>query len=223
MSRARWTPPEDALLSLVYPSGRLPAARTALPHRSSHAIYRRVFRLGISQHGHWTAAECDRLRLLWGDGGNIYTIARKLGRPAGGTFEKACDLGLPIGTPQGFERMTHAARRAGYDISTLTMILRWAGKPRHPALSHPHGQRRQRGHVVDPIDVDDAVAAWNETESVRRAAQRAHVDYRTLVRGLDAIGIHMPGGRRMLRVTDMQVQAALATRRAQTKVCEVEA
>ena len=208
-SRRPWTSAEDDALRLAYTTGGPTAARQALPHRSLPSLHKRACKLRCTRIPHWTPEEDSRLRLLWGDGHTVNYVARKLGRPPFGVYERARTIGLPCGCPQGHEYMTHAARRTGYTIPALRHILRWAGVPIRPAMSLPT-PRPKRGRVVDSGDLDDALDRWIQTEPVESAACRIGACGETVKRRLAVIGIAMPGGRRHLRVTADQVNHALA-------------
>ena len=212
--RQDWSPAEDEVLLKAYARGGLQAAKAVLPGRTGPSIYHRVSRQkGAVICLPWSKRDDARLRLLWGgDGGSLKVIARKLGRTVRATYQRAQALGLPLGCPQGHEYLSHAAERTGYALSQLRAILEWAGVTIRPALSRPT-RKPQRAHTVDSYDVDVAIERWQQGEPVETAARRLGAcSGETLKRYLRRLGIRPPGGRRHLRVTDDQIQAALALR-----------
>ena len=162
-------------------------------------------------HTHWTPAEDAQLRLLWDDGVALKTLARRLDRTANAICRRVRELGLRAGMPRDAESLVQAAKRTGYRIPTLRKILAWAGvciRNRRTSWTKP---RRFRQSFVDQLAVDDAIAAWQRTESLTRAAERAGVSQPRLTNRLRKLGIIRPVGRKgsTIRVTDEQVRAAM--------------
>jgi hypothetical protein len=214
MNGVPWTPAEDESVRRLYPTAGPAAALAALPGRSLNAVHLRAHGLGCTRHPHWTPRDDARLRLLWGDGRPLPYLARKLGRSELGVYEHARVIGLPVGCPQGWEYLSHAADRTGYHESQLRRILKAAGKRLTPALSLP-GPRRPRASVVDPQDVDDAITRWQTSEPAERAARRLGHCGEMLRRRLRLLGLAAPlspSTRRHVRVSDDQIRAALAVR-----------
>jgi hypothetical protein len=216
MNGVPWTPAEDESVRRLYPTAGPAAARAALPGRSLNAVHLRAHGLGCTRHPHWTPRDDARLRLLWGDGRPLPYLARKLGRSQLGVYEHAYSLGLPVGCPQGWEYLSHAADRTGYHESQLRRILKAAGKRIARALALPgKGRSRPRACIVEPQDCDDAITAWNAAEPAERAARRLGHCGEMLRRRLRLLGLAAPiraGTRRHIRVTSDQIRAALAVR-----------
>lgn len=207
-----WTAAEDAALREVYPSG-IKAACEALPHRSQVAIYHRASRLfGASICRSWTDVDRDRLAFLWGADHSLEHIARQLGRTPDACYHYARDLGLIPGCPRGWEYLSVAGERTGYDITTLRRIMAWAGYPIHRSLSR--GKAKNWRHVADSLEINDAVKRWNETETCNKAAMRRGVCQETLRRRLARLGIVRREGESELRVTDEQADRAMALKLA---------
>jgi len=194
---AEWTMAEDALVRSLYAVQGARACADALPGRSVTAVMKRARKLGLATHRRWTDLDYKRLRLLWGDGLSLETIAKKLGRTPKTTYWRAQHLGLPLGCPQGYEYLTAASERTGYDRTSLRIILRWAGVDVYRAItreSKPRGRLKRhsfRHHYVDPDRVDEAVAGWLRTECVEAAARRIGVCGETIRRWLIDAG-HTP-------------------------------
>jgi hypothetical protein len=216
---ARWTADEDAVLRRSYIDGGIEAARAALPHRTQSSIYRRAERIGATRRKRWTSADDASLRNLWGTETDLSEIAERLGRTLLTIYWRAQKLGLTLGCPEGWEYMTHAARRTGYTTSQLRRILEAAGAEISEAMTRrsPRRGRRpmHRHHIVMPEVVDSAVSRWLETEPLETAARRRGLCSETLARRLRDAGIDKPKnmGRRWWRVTDDEVERALAHHR----------
>lgn len=210
-----WTVREDNALRAAYLAGGYKAAVRALPGRTAGSIFHRAQRKGLLVRRRWTRADDERLRTLWDLGVAIAWVARELGRTQATTYWRAQKLGLPLGCPDGFEYLSVAADRTGYDASQLRRVLRWAGVPIRVSLGRPT-QAGRRFHIVDPLDVDDAIAAWHETETLHSAAQRFGVADETMRRWLAAIGVDDNGRefRTHWRIKSVDVDRAVAARRA---------
>lgn len=224
MIREPWTEPESDLVRLLYPVGGIEACLRALPLRSRAGILQHTFkRLRLAVHRPpWTAAEDGRLRLLWGDGHSLAHVAQNLRRRPRGVYQRAVILGLPIGCPQGHEYFSDAAERVGYSRAALRHILAWHSVRLHPSLGLGKGAHRH--HTVDTADVDEAVEAWTRTEPVGRAAARRGLCPRTVRVYLHALGLRSSGRRRHLRVTEEEVDRAMALRCAvRNKPAEIAA
>lgn len=182
-----WTAAEKRRLEDAYTKGGIHAARAALPDRGDSGIYHMAKRLGLKRRRRWTADDDERLRAQWGLE-DIYVIARNLGRTRLTVYWRAYELDLPLGCPEGWEYVSDAAARAGYATATLWRILKFA---RVRVLhSYSRNQGRQRGnHIVEPLDVDDAVKAWLETETLTEAARRLGVNPESLHRWCDEAGV----------------------------------
>lgn len=124
--RKSWSADEDRVLRHAYADGGIEAAQAALPERSACAIYRRAERLGISRRRRWTEADDQRLRKFWDGELSLREIAKRLQRTEATTYWRAQKLGLPLGCPDGWEYLTHAAQRTGYATKQLRPILYWA-------------------------------------------------------------------------------------------------
>ena len=140
------------------------------------------------------------------------SMAARLKRTALACYTRGRTIGLRAGCPQGSEYLSHAAARTGYAVSQIRDILRWAGYPIKRAVSMPRRNPRWCSYVVDPHDVNAAIARWHDTESCESAARRLGVCGVTLRYRLRAIGLQAPGSHRQLRVTQEQVEHALALR-----------
>lgn len=165
-----WTSADLAALALVYAEGGIAAARTAFPSRSRWALFHAAARVGATRRPLWTRREDERLRTEWGTL-SMRALSRLFGRPRDGVYMRAKTLGLEAGCPAGCEYLSHAAARCGYTTGQLRRILAWSGVRVRESYSRTHGPRRPF-HIVDPLDVDDAVEAWHRTETLEAAARR---------------------------------------------------
>jgi hypothetical protein len=157
--------------------------------------------MGSRHHRRWTPREDRDLSMSWGLEA-LSQLARRLGRTPITIYWRARKLGLRLGAPEGMEYLQHAAARAGYTTGQLRRILRAADVTLRCTPSRPDAKRHGRGlrpfhrfHYVDPIDVDDAVAAWCRQETTEGAARRHGVCGDTIRRLLLAAG-HAPPRRR---------------------------
>lgn len=166
----------------------------------------------------WTHDDDDkRLRRLWDGEQTLRHIAIALDRTPITTYWRAQRLGLPLGCPDGWEALTHAAIRTGYGTGQLRRILAACGiepTKRITRILPVRGNRRQvqRCHIVWPADVDAAVESWCEADTLEGHARRRGVCAETLRRRLDSIGITRPAdlGKRHWRLSEEDVERALS-------------
>lgn len=161
-----WSPERDAEVRRRYPkeSGEALAASLGI---STSALWQRVNRLGIAKHPRWTAADDERLLLLWGET-SLEGVAAAMGRTVRAAYWRAKLMGLPLGCPQGHEYLSAAAARTGYATYQLREILKHARVAIKRAMVRPTGPRSVRlHHVVVPFDVDRAVECWLQKERRR--------------------------------------------------------
>lgn len=128
-------------------------------------------------------------------------IGKKLGRRPSAVARMAERLGLGQGCPRGYEYVSEAAERCGYTRRQMVLILAFGGV----RMRLPSSRRARTGHraqrVVDPTDVDEAVALWCSTETISEAAQRNRVSRFVLERLVLADERTPPrNGRHRLRV-----------------------
>ena len=128
----------------------------------------------------WTEHDQNYLCMYWGLR-PIVAIATALGRTPTAIYERAREMGLGAGCPQGAEYLSTAAARAGYDLSALRRILRWANVPVRRTTSHP-AHTAGRSHVVEPVAVDAAIAKWVALETSADAARRVGLSQETMAR-----------------------------------------
>lgn len=134
----------------------------------------------------WSASEDEKLRVSWGEV-TVPDLAGMLRRTEWAVYRRARDLGISVGCPRGYEWLTAAARRTGYDVATLRSVLDDAGVAMRPALHRLDYTPRSGRVYVDPFDVDAAVAARNLTETLSSAATRRGIEHRRLIRALAGV------------------------------------
>jgi len=210
---AAWTDQDDQALRASWGPGGIAAARAALPDRSVVALCHRARRLGLSRRRRWTPKDDAQLRALWNGDHDLEQIAARCGRSPATTYWRAQKIGLPLGCPDGWEHVTTACRRTGYDLSQLRRLLAADGATVRVAITKRdvrNGQTR-RTHIVPIREVDAAVAAWVEEEPVHVAARRLGLGGEALARRLRALGLEKPRrGKAHWRVTQEQAEAAAA-------------
>lgn len=207
-----WTADEDAILRARYETEGAAAMARALG-RPLTSIHHRTQRLKLYTHRKWTKADDNNLAMMWGEL-SLTWIARRLKRTRVATYYRARALGLGCGTPRGMEYVRNAADRAGFALDSLMLVLAWAGVTVRPAMSRPSDSRR-RFHIVDPQDVDDAVARWMASETMDAAGKRLGFDGATIARWVERSGrapVPRPGARRHWRVPTEIIDQVVAAR-----------
>lgn len=203
-----WTESEIATLRAVYQHGGSHAAVAALPHRSRPSIFQKAIRLGLrNKRSKWTAGDHARLRRLWNADLTLEAIATALGSTPIGVIGVAKRLGLPA-VPEGFEYLTHAAKRTGVDVHQLRRILHACHVWVRPTLSRPPPKGVTPSHkrlMVWPAEVDDAIAEWFARETLQSAGERLGMTDASLKRRLAAAGV---GKRRRARNARWRLSAA---------------
>jgi transposase-like protein len=163
-----WTPSEEAVLRESY--GRIHAKTIGKKlGRSVGAVMHRAGRTGLKSRRRWSAEDDQQLRAEWGEC-SLGQIAKKMSRTPATIYWRAKEIELELGCPRGLEYLTTAAERTGYDTAPLRRILKAHGVRLLPAFSRPTGARRHY-HVVDPQDVDDAIAKHLAGASVQELAR----------------------------------------------------
>lgn len=202
-----WLDADIARLRDAYARGGLRTAGLAFPARTRASLCQQAHRLGICRERRWTHQDDARLIDLWGEGTSLATMAARFHRTPLAVFARGKQLGLSVGVPQGFELITHAARRTGYDVKQLRQILHWARVRIRPALCEPSRYVRCPRKIVDSFEADVAVERWLETEPLSRVAKRLRLCDRTVARKLTRSGFQRRGWQ--YRVTEEQVKRAL--------------
>jgi hypothetical protein len=214
-----WSKREEEILREAWASGGKRAAMAALPGRTLKAIYDKTKRAGIRKPRWrlWSKEDEQRLRGMWGYETST-SIARALDRVPSGVYAKAMEIGLRSDVPEGYERLSACARRMGYNLQSLRIILRWAGiktRPhvfkRRPGARTPSGRcGRFHQRIVDSEEAEAAVVRWSKTEPIRVIARRLSTEYHKILRLLGAAGV------KALRTSD----GSRAHWRVDTETCE---
>lgn len=216
-----WTDAEDSVLREHYHRGPDAAVRH-LPSRSRVAIKQRAWKLGLHARHPWNAVEDRKLAVWWESGLRLDAIAKKMDCTKTAVYHRARQIGLRLGCPDGFEYVTQAAKRTGFHGDTLLRILDAADVQQHTSLSAPWMKDwggNYRWRYVDPIEVDEAVAAWMASEPVTTAARRHGIADQVLRRWLrkeGVIGGASKQGKPHQRVRSEVVDRVVAERRARS-------
>lgn len=212
-----WTPAEDEVVRTMYRAIGDVATAAMLPGRSLVSVQKRASALGCAIRPDWSPSEDKQLILLWESGLRLSAIAKQLGRPAHGVYNRALKLGMQAGCPQGFEYLSAAMQRAGFNSTDqLRRVLKWAGVQVHMALSQPKTRHVSwHHHYVDPTQVDEAVARWVRSETLVDAAKRHGISDMIMRKWLlraGVIGARM-GARTHRRVDPEVVDRVMAERK----------
>jgi transposase len=167
MASKPWTDEEDALIRDIYPTDATACAARLFP-RTSGAVAIRAFRLGVRNRPTWTAADDVEIWNNWGVLSSEQIAEKLCGRTAGAVRARAKKLGLRTGCPNGYEYITRAAKRTGYELNSLRSILRYAGV----RIGRSEASLVESRYFVDPFAVDEAIAKWHATETIFAAARR---------------------------------------------------
>lgn len=188
-----WTAAEEEVIHGQYKRGRAVAIARQLG-RSLASVHHKARAMGVLVARRWTLADDQQLRDEWvAEGRTVRAIAREMNRTQEAIYKRAQDIGLHLGCPDGMEYMTAAAKRAGYNTTTMRMILRWAHVPLRRALSKPRRGRVGRPtHIVDPTLVDEAVADWCASEPLTTAARARDLGHVKLTNILRDFGRDVP-------------------------------
>lgn len=178
----RWKPEEDAVLRELYTRGGAQRVARQLG-RKVRSVMCRAQVLGIATHRRWSADDDRRLRNLWGEK-TVRQLARILGRTPMAVYVRAKVIRLPIGVPDGYAHLTHAAERAGVTVASMRLICERAGVKVRRAMSRPEGRQWRPHQIVDAFEATEAVKAWLETESLDGAARRRRMGSETLAKRL---------------------------------------
>ena len=184
MKARPWTPKQEAVLRTRYVTDPTRAIAADLG-RTPAAIRKRASILGIVCERPWAEADRSSLRLLWSEM-TLKDLAKHLGRTESAVYTRAAREGLPLGCPRGKEFVSDAAKRTGFAVITLQRILKRHRVVVSPSMSRACGAARHHG-VVDPLDVDEAVRAWLETETLEAAARSRGVSAERLQGALRAL------------------------------------
>lgn len=221
-----WTEEADAALKAAWATGGFAAARAAFPGLGKRHVHLRAGELGLHRRA-WRPEDDAQLRRLWNAEMSLDEIAAALCRPQMMTYQRAVAIGLPPGCPDGWELLTHASLRTGFETDTMRRILAASGGTIRPALSRPRpayrvvaGSRKGHRHfIVVPAEVDAAVEHWLSGEPVAAAARRVGITPVRLRRLLRVAGVRQhrltvgrpaKGSRPQWRVTPDEVARALA-------------
>lgn len=213
---APWSKEEDRVVREHYVTIGARGIASRLPTRTIASIRHRANRLGVLSRRRWTPKDDRTLRDSWGIFKmSIRGLAKLLNRTPLTVYWRASVLGLDLGCPQGYEYLTHAAKRTGFSPGQLRDLMRKHGADLMQGLSRPTKiAPSRRYHVVDPYDVDRAIARWAKTECVNAAAKARGLCGQTLSEWLVASGLEKPKGKVRWRVPTAIIDRVVAKNRA---------
>ena len=228
---APWTPRQVAILRSRY--GKVDTHTVArLTKHTVKAVLCKAHRLGVSKGRLWTDADDKTLTMLWDDI-SIRGLATKFSRSTYAVYQRAKKLGLSLGAPSGWEFLSAAKVRTGFHLGTLRMIIAWAvangvidqrDQAIRDAMQVPKPKDywrkgpRFRRQIVDALLLDEAIAAWMDSETLEAASRRFGVCGDTVRRTLRDFGVELPKAsgrsRPHLRLPSKTIDAAMKARAA---------
>jgi hypothetical protein len=194
--RRRWTPEMDRTLLDAYKRSGIRGAADAVGATYGSASGR-LHALGIRNEKRrlWTMQEDTSLRLWWGYY-SLEIIAKRLKRGVHAVYKRAvATLKLRGGAPAGFETLTHAAERTGFETSSLRHLLRVEGVRAVTTMSPRRGSYAR--HMVEVADVDDAVERYMRRETMAQAAERVGLSVDSLRLRLRTLGVPFVSKRKL--------------------------
>jgi hypothetical protein len=169
----------------MYASATVDELLSAFPDRTLSSLRQRAHKMGLCYETHWTDAEDARLIFMWETPLALASIATRMGRTPLAIYSRAKKIGLSVGCPDGFEYVSTAAKRTGFELATLRRVLAFSRVKEHRSLAQPKRTRRYQSHHFVCIDsVNDAVVKWHASEPVTAAARRRGLSQLTLRRWL---------------------------------------
>lgn len=128
--------------------------------------------LGLSCRRRWRPEE-DAFALNSAGDLTLAAMQARVGRSAVAIQMRRRAHGVGMGCPQGFEYLTHAATRLGYETSQIRQILAWADVRIRPAFSRK-GSVGGR-FIVESDAATEAVARWCSMYTAVAAAKELGV------------------------------------------------
>lgn len=204
-----WSDSDDAKLRRSFTAGGVLAALRALPKRTRPAVWRRARRLGLQREPQWPPQDDATLRELWAQARPLHEVAARFQRSQEAVAARAHKLGLRRGCPDGWEYVTAAARRTGFDEPLFRKVLAAAQVEVRPALTFHQGRTSRRTEIVHSEGADLAVAHWMTGAPLAVQARRYGVACETMERRLAKVGVRRPRPRRHWHVSDADVARAM--------------
>lgn len=165
-----WSDADEARLRDAFARGGLKAAYAEFPDKGERGLHRKLTRMGLAGRSQVSRQDAETIGKMWGVI-PLREIARSMGRGEGHVLNVIkFRLGLKVAVPPGWEYLTAAAARAGYDAKSFRAVLAYSRVPVCKAANAP-GPRSLRA-IVETSGVDAAVAAWVGLETLKDAAER---------------------------------------------------
>jgi hypothetical protein len=210
MTGSRWTESEDGVLRAKYLTDG-PKAVAQEVGRSVYSVYRRACTFKIARVKKWTEKEDDKLRINW-NSLTIKQLSDSMGRTECALYERAVDLKLTNCAPQGSERLSEAIVRTGYDVGQIRRMLAASGYGMRPVTSRRRKEGSNRKWLVDSFDLDTAIEAWEQSETVNAGALRRGFGEKQLRTWLVEAGHVAPGPRQVWRVPTVVIDELVAAK-----------
>lgn len=210
-----WSAADDEVIRARYRKGAAAGIAADLG-RTTSAVRERARKMRALAERRWTAAEETILRDQWGEL-SLRQFAHRFNRTTKGIYQHARLLGIVNAERARSESVTEAAARTGFGRRKLMEILR-AHRVANPVTTRFTTKNKARPYyLLDPFDVDEAVAAYLETETIGAAARRHDTNNGLVIRALARVGVKRPASkakRRHWRLDSATIDEALSARRA---------
>jgi hypothetical protein len=202
--RKFWSAAEIEIVKTQYPELGPKKALKLLPGRTHSSLVQKAEKLGIKVNGNhrrrWTDDEIQYIESEW-EFTKPHIIARELNRKIRAIINKAENLGLHKGPPEGCDFVTAVANKMGYEPSTFYGILEHFNVKVTRLPTIPQGKRKRTKRTtrrrfkaphryVDIMEAEEAVRKWvTETETIPKAAERLEISQHRLTDILIAAGL----------------------------------
>jgi hypothetical protein len=168
MGNRKWTADELEILRTRYNEDGPEAVAKAVGRTAKAVKYKaykekiiEIKRRYVRSYKLWTEEEENRLRWDWGTI-PLSKIARSMNRTERSVYDRAKQLGLKMGCPPGWVRISHAAEKIGIDKKSLIRLLKEENVPIKKSWSFPIKNKKYSFLVVE---FDLAVEAWERRSS----------------------------------------------------------
>lgn len=207
-----WSADDEARLKAAYLRGGMKEAMAEFPGKRMRGLHQKLTRMGVAGNKQMSDDEAELVRKMWGTV-PLREISRALGRAESHVLNVVkFRLGLKVAVPPGWEYLSAAAARAGFDIESLKNVLRHYRVPMQ-GTACASGVRKSHRTIVESSEVDRAVRGWLRLETLKDAAARHGLFDGQLRRWMVDAGYQAPPPGRRWRMAPEQFDAVVDDRR----------